>query len=113
MIVPARTRKHKKKLDAEIVQHYQDGESLRAIAGRFVKSHEFVRNVLIRLGIPPRPARRRRTIRDAEVARRYLTGESCHAIGKSLSKSHTSIRDVLVRLGIPRRSARRGLGTGN
>ena len=55
MIDGSRVRKQTKNLDAEIVRRYQAGETLRAIAERVSKSHEFVRIVLIRLGIPPRP----------------------------------------------------------
>jgi hypothetical protein len=104
VIVPSRASKRTKRLDAEIVQHYQAGESLRAIAGRLAKSHEFVRRVMIRLGIPPRPpGLRRRTVHDAEVARRYQAGETALAIAESLPISLITVRRILVRVGVPRR----------
>jgi len=104
VIDASRARKRTKKLDAKIVRRYQAGESCRAIAESLSTSFRSVREGLIRLGIPRRPARRQPgTAHDAEIVRRYQAGETLRAIAGRLSKSHETVRAVLIRLGIPPR----------
>ncbi len=99
MAARSRVRKRMKKLDAEIARRYRAVESLRAIARRISKSHEFVRNVMIRMRIPRRSGRRRPvTVHDAEVARRYKARATALAIAESLPICLDTVRRTLIRL---------------
>ncbi len=69
-------------------------------------SQRFIRDVLIRLGVPPRPAGNRRSaVHDTEVARRYQAGETALSIAESLPISLSTVRRIQDRQGIPRHPA--------
>lgn len=92
----------------ELVERYQAGESLMALAIAWNASPSVVRRELVERGIDIRPAPStppRRSVEEVEeLARRYRAGATYAALGKEQGVSRERIRQILRKHGVFGRS---------